>query len=261
MSTLDSPHPEAPGEPVWSVGTALLFVVLWLALQMLTLVLFAVAAIVVTMATEGVSQEDAVARLQAAPVSIAQLVASVGMTALSWIGTFALMQRLLRRWPRPAVLKALGVVAPKPTWVWALTPVVALGLLLVGNLITKLLNVNEETAIARLLETPMGAVSIAILAVGIAPIAEELFFRGFVLAPMAKRFALGNAMAFNGLVFALVHILTYAGEFGYLPPLFLFGFVLSGIRIWTGSILPGIVIHLLFNATSLLAFLLTKSAT
>lgn len=259
MSTVETPNQEAPGEPAWSLGTALLFVVLWLSIQLLTLVLFGVAAILVTMVSEGISQDDAVARLESAPVSLAQLVASVGMTALSWIATFALMQRMLRRWPRPAVYKALGLVRPKPGWVWALTPVIGLGLLLAGDFITSLLNVSEETAVAKLLETPLGAVTIAVLAVGIAPIAEELFFRGFVLAPMARRFSLGNAMAFNGLVFALVHILTYAGEFGYLPPLFLFGFVLSGVRIWTGSILPGVLIHFIFNATSIIAFLITKS--
>jgi len=63
-------------------------------------------------------------------------------------------------------------------------------------------------------------------------------------------------MAFNGAVFAAVHLMTYGQEFGYLPPLFLFGFVLSGLRAWTGSVGPGIVAHFVFNATSLFLFLI-----
>src|SRR5687768_2336399 len=125
MSTLETPNQEAPGEaPVWSIGTGLLFVVLWVTIQLLAVVLFSVAAMVVLMLVEGVDQETAAARLQADPSAAGQLVLTLAITVLSWIVTFALMQRMLRRWSWPVVLKALGVVAPQPRWVWALTPVV-----------------------------------------------------------------------------------------------------------------------------------------
>ena len=260
MSTVQTPEHET-SEPAWSLGTALLFVVLWLGIQMATLLFFSFAAVAVTMMNDGVSAEDAALRLQNAPVTIGQLAASVGLTALSWIATFALLRRMLRRWRPDAVRKSLGLIAPTPAWSWALAPFIAIGLLVAGNVITWLLNVNEDTSIARLLQTPSGAVAIVILAVAIAPPAEEIFFRGFVLPPMARRFSLGSALAFNGLVFALVHIQTYLGEFGYLPPLFLFGFVLSGLRLWTGSVLPGILVHAIFNAASIAAFLLSRPET
>lgn len=252
MSTLETPDQASP-VPTWSLATALLFVGLWVVL----LILIQLAFLGLTAAARGVAFDDMVTSIQNDTGSPSQAILSAGTVTLSWIATFGLLAGMLRRYPRPLIRKALGLDPPARRWTYALGIPVGLGLLVAGMVLMHLLNVAEdETPLAELLKTPWGAAAVGFMALAIAPVAEEVFFRGFVFPPMARRFSLGTAMAFNGAVFAAVHLMTYGQEFGYLPPLFLFGFVLSGLRAWTGSVGPGIVAHFVFNATSLFLFLI-----
>lgn len=257
MSTVETPE-QLSSEPRWSIATALLFVLIWIVLLfVIQLALMQVIALI-----RGVTFSDLITTFQNGTLDATQAVLSAGSVGLSWIATFGLLARLFRRYPRPLMLRALGLESPTPRWAYAIGIPVGLGLLAAGTVLMHLLNVAEdETPLAELLKTPLGAVCVAFMALVIAPVAEEVFFRGFVLPPMLKRFSLGTAMAFNGAVFAAVHLMTYGQEFGYMPPLFLFGFVLSGLRAWTGSIRPGIIAHFVFNGTSLLIFLFIGPAT
>lgn len=257
-SSAETPIPE---EPAWSLATALLFVGLWMFLSLTIQIGFVVVAMVAMIVFQGRSQEDAQRVLQAGD-NLAIAVAMIGCVALSWMATFALLRRLFRRFQPDQVKRALGLNPPDRRWTYLLGIPVGLALVVATGLITTLLGSSEdETPFGQLLRTPIGAASVVFLALVIAPIAEEIFFRGFVLPPMLRRFSLGTALAFNGAVFAGVHILSYGASmrFTYLPPLFLFGFVLSGMRVGTKSVGPCIVAHVVFNATSILAYLLVES--
>lgn len=257
MSTAETPIAAPPTEPVWTLGTALLFVALWIVLLLLIQTFFTLVAVGIMSVTQGIDMDGAMDAFQREDGLTARAVAAVGCVGLSWAATFALIVRLLKRFPPAAVRKALGLQPPVPPWSIALGVPVGLALLVAGEILMRILSVSEDpTPIMELLKTPWGAASVSFMALAIAPIAEEVFFRGFVFPPMARRFSLGTAMAFNGAIFAAVHLLTYGQEFGYLPPIFLLGFVLSGLRAWTGSVVPPIVAHFVFNATSLFLFLL-----
>lgn len=260
MSSVDTPTREAE-EPSWSIATALLFVGLWMFLSLFIQIGFFVVAIGALVALRGMTQDDAQAALTSGD-SLPIAVALIGCVALSWIATFALLRRLFRRYRQDLVKRALGLDPPKSAWAYLLGIPVGLALFVATNVILALLNATEDdTPFGQLLKTPAGAASLIFLALVMAPIAEEVFFRGFVLPPMRARFSLGTAMAFNGAIFAAVHVQSYGASmrFAYLPPLFLFGFVLSGLRLGTGSVGPGIVAHVVFNGTSLLAYLLVDS--
>ena len=87
-------------------------------------------------------------------------------------------------------------------------------------------------------------VIIGILVVGLAPPAEEFFFRGFMYGALRNRFSFLAAASLDGLVFGGVHVTTGASA---VPPLIAFGFALCMLYEATGSILPGIVLHSLNN--------------
>jgi hypothetical protein len=76
----------------------------------------------------------------------------------------------------------------------------------------------------------------------IAPAAEETFFRGFVFGWLRGRVPLWTAVAVSALVFALAHLQPVV-----LLPLFILGCMLALVYERSGSLLPGIVIHGLFN--------------
>jgi uncharacterized protein len=91
-------------------------------------------------------------------------------------------------------------------------------------------------------------------AVIIAPLAEELIFRGYVYGVL-KRFTDGYFAALgSALVFAIVHM-----HIGTLVPLFVLGLLLVLAYEVTGSLLVAIFIHAIFNASSTALILLGYS--
>jgi len=91
-------------------------------------------------------------------------------------------------------------------------------------------------------------------AVFIAPVAEEALFRGILLPSLLKFRSLIWAALVSSFYFALVHFHAPS-----LLPLILLGLAFSAAYAKTGSLLTPIVMHALFNATSLLFFLAGKT--
>jgi membrane protease YdiL (CAAX protease family) len=89
---------------------------------------------------------------------------------------------------------------------------------------------------------------IILLAVTVAPIAEEFFFRFFLYGVMKRYFGYGVGLVINALLFAAVH--------AHLPsfaPLFVLGICFTIAYEWTGSIIVSMTMHALFNALALTA--------
>lgn len=86
-----------------------------------------------------------------------------------------------------------------------------------------------------------------VLVAGFVPIVEELVFRGAGYA-LLERFGVPAAIVGTGLLFGLAHGLVRA-----LPILVAFGVGLAWLRYRTNSVVPGIIVHAVFNAISLLA--------
>jgi membrane protease YdiL (CAAX protease family) len=111
---------------------------------------------------------------------------------------------------------------------------------------------NETDSITRTLkENPTTAkvAGIAIFAVVIAPIVEELFFRGFVFTALRDKLAPIWAAIATGILFGLVH--AFGSPIGFLPPLALLGTLLCIVYWKTGSIYPAIGLHCLNNCVAL----------
>jgi ABC-2 type transport system permease protein/sodium transport system permease protein len=85
------------------------------------------------------------------------------------------------------------------------------------------------------------------------PVCEELFFRGFLFQGLRERFEGTGVIAASSLLFALFHVLnpaTLTPE-RFLPSLLL-GLFLGWVCYRSGSVLPGIVLHVLHNGLLLL---------
>ena len=89
---------------------------------------------------------------------------------------------------------------------------------------------------------------IILLAVTVAPLAEEFFFRFFLYGVVKRYFGRGVGVVANALLFAAVH--------AHLPsfaPLFVLGICFTIAYEWSGSILVSMTMHALFNALTLIA--------
>ncbi len=82
-----------------------------------------------------------------------------------------------------------------------------------------------------------------------APLAEEIFFRGFVFAGLIRYVGVVWAMAFSGLVFATFHV-TSGETIGLILPFALVGMTFAWLYYRTGSLWTSIGAHLLFNLYS-----------
>ena len=82
-----------------------------------------------------------------------------------------------------------------------------------------------------------------------APVAEEIFFRGFIFPGLLRPFGLVGAMAASGFLFALFHV-TGSETVALVLPFGLIGMLFAWIYYRTGSLWPSIATHLLFNLVS-----------
>ncbi len=94
--------------------------------------------------------------------------------------------------------------------------------------------------------------ALMILVAVVAPIVEELFFRGMLYPVLRRRWSAPIAIAANGFLFALIHVMPIL-----LPGLFFVGIVLAWVRERSGSVIPCMVIHALQNGTVLLVIYAT----
>lgn len=92
------------------------------------------------------------------------------------------------------------------------------------------------------------AVLAVVMIVGLAPIAEESFFRGFLFAGLRSRWSLVPAAVVSGLIFGLVHAPTGITT---VVPLAVLGFALCWLYDRTGSIWPCVVAHAINNGLAL----------
>jgi membrane protease YdiL (CAAX protease family) len=92
-------------------------------------------------------------------------------------------------------------------------------------------------------------VAVSLLVCVIAPIAEELFFRGFCFTALRRSLGTFPAAALTGIIFGAIHL--GGTDIEFIVPLMVFGFFLCLLYVWTGSLLPCIVLHALNNALAL----------
>lgn len=99
----------------------------------------------------------------------------------------------------------------------------------------------------RLTETPL-FIRVTTLAL-IPAVCEEIFFRGFLLNTLQKQASHWlRPMLFSTFVFAAFHVIVDPSlPLERFPATFMLGLVLCGIRISSGSIFPGIVMHAISN--------------
>ena len=139
-----------------------------------------------------------------------------------------------------------GVLA----WTIAAIPVLLLLSWAVGEVYVRLVPVPPENfnPFGPLMDSSAGRLSITVLAVGIAPVLEEFFFRGLIQRTLERRFGALIGILVASAIFAAVHVLPWVF------PLHFFLGAAFGYAVWvTGSIWTGVILHAANNAVAVAA--------
>jgi len=83
----------------------------------------------------------------------------------------------------------------------------------------------------------------------VAPLAEEIFFRGFIFAGLIRYAGVFWSMVLSGFIFAAFHV-TSGDTIGLVLPFTLVGMLFAWLYLRTGSLWTNIGAHMLFNLYS-----------
>lgn len=108
------------------------------------------------------------------------------------------------------------------------------------------LHTNADAIIQQASRAPVSTVATLLVAVTIVPVAEEIFFRGYLFPGLARAMPVWAAVVISALVFGAAH--ADAASFA---PLVVIGAALALLRWRTGSLWPGILFHAAINASVL----------
>lgn len=136
---------------------------------------------------------------------------------------------------RSAALVILGLVA------YVLLAVLWVRLLPTQSGSSLLADVGHQSTINIVLAVVAASIS--------APVVEEIFFRGLLYRSLRNRLPLIPAVLIAGAMFGLVHITSYPLE--TLPVKAAFGVIACLLYERTGSLLPGISLHIFVDASAI----------
>lgn len=110
---------------------------------------------------------------------------------------------------------------------------------------------DPATPLSEVLETADSSflfVVFLIMAVLVAPLVEEIIFRGYFFYVLTQTQGERFAVCVISLIFAFLHVGQYWGDWAAIGMVFLLGFVLTILRAKTGTTLASIIAHYAYNA-------------
>lgn len=235
---------DTPRDPVWS-GLDVV------RLTILTIVaLFAGVFAVLLFARFVIYPHSTIAHLARMPLVV------VAGQAVAYLLVLGYMYALVtRERGRPDFLNAIH-------WNWPSFPALYLlaGFLLsiALQLLASRLPIPKNLPIDTFFRTPAEAWALTLFGVTLAPLMEELFFRGFLYPVLARSIMVPAAVFVTAVAFALLHASQLSNSWGPVLVIFLVGLVLTSVRAQKNSVAAGLLIHVAYNGTiSVLMFFAT----
>ncbi len=97
--------------------------------------------------------------------------------------------------------------------------------------------------------------SILLATAVVAPLAEEIVFRGVLFPWLHDRMGLQGAIFVSGLIFGLAHGIPHL-----IPPLTIFGMILAAVTHYSGTLWSAIIVHAVFNAIQIVSLFVLLSS-
>jgi hypothetical protein len=162
-------------------------------------------------------------------------------TLAAWYFSLRATGRGLAQW---------GFTTPSKAFFWTI-PVALAAVYLVSFMYDLVGHPKKQALMGEFPHTATGVVLFVILVVLMAPLFEEIFFRGFLFRGFASSWGWVTGACVSAAIFGLAHL-----QLDIFVPLFVLGLALAWVYKRTGSLWTCIAFHALFNALSVLAWAL-----
>ena len=230
----------APRRPTWGIPDALIgYVVVYIAAVIIGAAIFATAGY----SDDPLDSPLIVQFVANLPLWLGILGLAIGVSAYKGNGWIADYHVALKAWDVPigigAGLLAQLVLVPLIAW-----PVLELS----GKSADDLAKVAED--LGDKVHNPADAIVFIVVVGLIAPICEEVFFRGLLFRSFEKRLGAWWALGLSSVLFAATH-----GQLLQFVPLIAAGAVFGYLVVRTGRLGPAIVAHTAFNLTTVVSLL------
>lgn len=117
----------------------------------------------------------------------------------------------------------------------------------------RLLPDREDFPLEQLFSSPRAAYAVGVFAVLVAPVIEELIFRGVLFAFFDHLVGSRFAIAMTALLFAGLHVPEYWGAWNHVLLIGVVAVTLSLARGLSGSLAPSVTLHLSYNLSLMVA--------
>jgi membrane protease YdiL (CAAX protease family) len=138
-------------------------------------------------------------------------------------------------------------------WNWPGASAVAyflggVGLALTIQFLSALLPIPKQLPIEKYFKDASGTYLMVIFGITVAPLMEELFFRGFLYPVLARRAGVNAGIVVTAFLFALIHQSQLGRAWAPVFLLFVVGLVLTYVRARTGSVASSFLLHVAYNS-------------
>jgi len=230
-------------EVVWGPREIIIGLVLGVAALLLIPTIAIVVAAIIGIDVTETKPAQQVALVASLPFELALLVIALALTVGS----------------RGAKLRALGFRRLPLNMVWV-TPAVVVGAFVaveVYAVVAQAIGGSNFLPQSNLKEDVLNQTAFivlaGVLALALAPLVEETFFRGFIFGGLTRRFSFFTAALISGFLFSLAH-----GQPTTLIPFTFVGMLFAAGYAYTGSIWTTISAHFIFNLISFIATLANR---
>jgi membrane protease YdiL (CAAX protease family) len=185
------------------------------------------------------------------------------LTVVTIAAAAAVMIALVRQtWPGQwarAQLPGFGFVRPERSSAYVAAILLSFAVLLCGGLLTHLLahghHIHQDVSVLAA-KVPLGLRGLlALLVVCVAPVVEELVFRGVLLSGLASRMHVGWAILVSAVIFGCAHLPDFRFAWYPVPALILLGLVSGWLRVRSRSLWPSITLHATNNLVAAIAWM------
>jgi uncharacterized protein len=249
MTVTEMINEQRPAKPFPRIWPAIGWVVLFIVLQLVAGVVAVSAAMIPDLIAKGAAADAATMQPDLAaialPMIISLVIAEIFLLFLLWLylrkgERVAAIQ--LDKWSDlslgKTILLAVGLIGLGFAFNYAY------GAYVVPDVV-----VQEELRkfFAAIPGTVPNTILLFVTIAVIAPLVEELLFRGLLQKSLSHKLPIWAAIAISALVFGAMH-----GDFYAMPPLVIMGVVFGVIYHLTGSLRVNIALHMINNAAALL---------